>query len=68
MIQAITTYLNPERVNAVLQQANAVILLESSSIMLAMKIGHLIVQALDQRQNKAVWGAVGMISQPGEKP
>lgn len=68
MIQVITTYLNLERVNAVLQQANEVILLELSSIMLEVKIGQLIVRILDQRQNKVALDVVGMILQPGEKP
>ena len=68
MMLVTTTYLNPERVNAVLQQANVAILLGLSSIMLEMKIGPLIAPILVQRQNRDVLDVVGMISQPGEKP
>ena len=62
MMPVITTYLNPERVNTALQQANVVILLELSSIVLVTKIGPLIVLILGQRQNRAALDVAGMIS------
>ena len=48
--------------NTALQQANVVILLELSSIMLVTKIGPLIVLILGQRQNRAALDVAGMIS------
>lgn len=67
MPQVTTTYLSPERVNAVLTPANVVILLELSSIMPAMKIGLLIVRISGQSQSKTVLDAVGIMLQHGEK-
>lgn len=67
MMLVIITYLSPERVNAVLQQANVVILLELNSTIMEMRIGLLTVRILDQRQKEVVLDVVGTILQHGEK-